>query len=432
VLAVFLAGAPASAATRRVPEDFATIQAAIDASAPGDRVVVGSGTWVENVDFGGKQVDLESANGPLVTIIQSRGGNAIRIGPGGALVGFSVTGATAAFGAAIEVNGAGTRIAGNIIRDNIQEPGGFGAGIGGNNASPVIDGNLFLRNNCDSQFLSGVVAFVNVSSPVIVNNVFEDNLCRALNFTLPSEAAPRVLNNTIVRNLVGIHVDRRIGVANQIYRNNILSGNGIGLEVVFGTEANNPVWQHNLVHGNATDFDGILDPTGTVGNIRADPRFVNGAGSDYHLLPGSPAIDAGTVALAPAHDFDGNARPRDGNGDGTSEVDIGAFEAGRAIIVSPPSGVYIRTQQVDLVILAEGPGRIVGGAVTVDGADVTGFIASCAIPGQLVPSGVTFRCPGVPVSLLGPGLHTLRVRLDFEDGSTGSRNVEWEVRDTRE
>jgi hypothetical protein len=36
------------------------------------------------------------------------------------------------------------------------------------------------------------------------------------------------------------------------------------------------------------------------------------------------------------------------------------------------------------------------------------------------------------MSLLGPGLHTLRVRLDFEDGSTGSRTVEWEVRDTRE
>jgi len=55
-----------------------------------------------------------------------------------------------------------------------------------------------------------------------------------------------------------------------------------------------------------------------------------GAGSrppaDFHLTPHSPAIDAGTNSdLAPV-DIDGNPRPVDGNGDGTSVVDIGAYE----------------------------------------------------------------------------------------------------------
>jgi hypothetical protein len=47
---------------------------------------------------------------------------------------------------------------------------------------------------------------------------------------------------------------------------------------------------------------------------------------DAHLLPGSPAIDAGTSQGAPTVDFDSNPRPLDGDSDGTPEVDIGADE----------------------------------------------------------------------------------------------------------
>jgi hypothetical protein len=333
----------ASAATRRVPEDVPTIQAALDASASGDRVIVGPGTWAENLDFGGKNVTLESANGPAVTIIQAPGGIAVSIGPDGALVGFTVTGADTAFDTLIEVNGAGTRIARNVIRDNRQDFGELGAGIRGNGASPVIDGNVFRGHNCDSQFLSGVVAFVNVSSPVIVNNVCEDNSCRAINMTLPSEAAPRVINNTIILNLVGIRVDRRIGTASQIHRNNIEVANTVGLQVDFGSEGENPVWQHNLVHANETDYSGLVDPTGTDGNLSADPQFVDVVAGDYRLEPGSPAIDAGALVLVPPTDFDGVPRSRDGNGDGVDVFDIGAFEAGRAITISPrPAPTFAR------------------------------------------------------------------------------------------
>ena len=41
---------------------------------------------------------------------------------------------------------------------------------------------------------------------------------------------------------------------------------------------------------------------------------------DYHLQPGSPAIDRGSTAGAPTKDYDGVARPQ-GAG-----IDIGAFE----------------------------------------------------------------------------------------------------------
>lgn len=51
-----------------------------------------------------------------------------------------------------------------------------------------------------------------------------------------------------------------------------------------------------------------------------DPRFVNAAAGDYHLLDGSPAIDKGTASQAPLFDFSDASRPQ-GLG-----YDIGAYE----------------------------------------------------------------------------------------------------------
>jgi len=79
------------------------------------------------------------------------------------------------------------------------------------------------------------------------------------------------------------------------------------------------VWTNNLVFGNTTDYSAsISDPTGTDLNIAVDPSFVDQAGGNYHLLPGSPAIGAGSPTGAPATDFDGVARG--------ASIDIGAFE----------------------------------------------------------------------------------------------------------
>lgn len=319
VLVVALPSAVSGAATElRVPGDFPTIQAALDAAMPGDTILVDPGTYTENLQFNGKNVRLESTGGPGATTIQGVGGTTVDIGPGGAIVGFTVTGGTATFGAGMSVNGAGTVIAGNVFDGNQQGGGGFGAAIGGNNSSPVIQQNVFQNNSCDGQFLSGVVSFVNTSSPRIVNNIFQDNPCRAVNMTLPAGSLPEVINNTIVRNASGVRVDRRISTNQQVYRNNLIVGNQIGLEVDFGVESFNPTWENNLVFNNGTDYRGIADQTGQNGNISADPLLVDFVNGDYHLQTGSPAIGTGSTQGAPEVDFDGVLR---GN-----SIDIGAFQ----------------------------------------------------------------------------------------------------------
>ena len=60
-----------------------------------------------------------------------------------------------------------------------------------------------------------------------------------------------------------------------------------------------------------------------AGNMVKDPLFILpawGRTGDYHLQPGSPAIDAGTATGAPTVDLEGNPRPA-----GTG-YDIGAYE----------------------------------------------------------------------------------------------------------
>jgi hypothetical protein len=83
-----------------------------------------------------------------------------------------------------------------------------------------------------------------------------------------------------------------------------------------------------------------------VGNLDADPLFVDPLNGDYRLLPGSPSIDAGDNLAVPLDlwtDLDGKFRFIDGTGAGLGprllpRVDLGAFEFGS----NPPRKVRQR------------------------------------------------------------------------------------------
>ncbi len=89
-----------------------------------------------------------------------------------------------------------------------------------------------------------------------------------------------------------------------------------------------------------------------------DSGFVNGAGADYRLRPDSILVDAGNpVPPTSESDFRGLPRVRDGNADGISVADIGAFEYQRV----PPNPAFSFTPAVPLF----------GDLVSFDGSDTS-------------------------------------------------------------
>jgi hypothetical protein len=65
-----------AAGTIRVPGDHPTIQAAVDAAQPGDRVIIGPGTYREAIRMTRKAIILEGEKGPSRTVVDATDLNA--------------------------------------------------------------------------------------------------------------------------------------------------------------------------------------------------------------------------------------------------------------------------------------------------------------------------------------------------------------------
>jgi hypothetical protein len=87
-----------------------------------------------------------------------------------------------------------------------------------------------------------------------------------------------------------------------LFQNVIFASHAVGLGVGQGF----------VVVNNALFYDNGQPTLGAIASesdrVTGDPMFVNPAAGDYHLLPGSAAIDHGTDAGMGA-DYDGDARP---------------------------------------------------------------------------------------------------------------------------
>ncbi len=295
-----------------VPDNYATIQEAIDAAVDGDTVIVRPGVYREHLNFLGKEISVISEAGRDSTFIES----AVFQMPlvifisqedtGSVLDGFTLRYAQ-------DADGIGCRGSSPTIRNcdigYCLEFGRGGRAIACRDSSPRILGNR-VHHNATQGRDAGVTLYghrVGRRAEIAFNDFFNNfggaiiayapthlsihhNLIRgnfgnglaAIELGSPSSASHhKIYANTI---LDGYHGLRMVDRAGDSVFNNILAGHyGAGFK---GTPSAT-YFDYNDIWDN--DSGNTASPNG----LSADPLFNNAAMGDFSLTPGSPCVDAG-------------------------------------------------------------------------------------------------------------------------------------------
>jgi len=329
-------------------------------------VLVAPGTYLERIDFIGKNIVVTSEwmNTPhdctaiLNTIIDAGGvGSVVTMANGeteaAICQGFTLTGGHGTqhqigtcdyqVGGGVFLYGVSGTIKKNRIIDNYTMDGGAGLFIDEGvppGAAPQILENTIVENTTGVVGCGGGILCMNVNDGKIEWNYVENNtahsgggislkhttisVCRNIihhntatgdggGVRIYSQANPELINNTISHNttlaMAGGGIIVMDGSA-PVIMNNIISyvTNGCGI-VVWGISS--PQLSYNLFHSNTGGNYFMVSPG--VGDLTGDPHFVGGTPYDYHLAD----------SLSAAYNA-GNPDPAYNDPDGTRN-DCGAF-----------------------------------------------------------------------------------------------------------
>ncbi len=315
---------------------YTSIQEAINDSVGGDLVSVHDGTYMENINFNGKDITVKSINGAASTAID---GNAIgsvvafRSAAGntsyGVLNGFTITNGLASNGGGIVCpSDTEPTITNCIISGNKCYWGG--GGIDCLSGSPSIT-NCTITNN--SATLGGGIRCYG-SSATITNCIISGNLVKVSSSGIKGQGG-------------GIYCfNSSLTITNCTISNNTSDGNGGGIYCSFSspTAVNSILWGNTAKSGNEIylDTNGSIDITYSdiqggyagINNIDCKPLFL--CGSDYHLVGSSPCINSGdnNATNLPLMDKDGQPRIIHGT------VDMGAYEYTGEIVDYDATGTW--------------------------------------------------------------------------------------------
>jgi len=218
----------------------------------------------------------------------------------------------------------------------------------------TVDGGYKIEKNTFSYPRSTNGVYVELSNasandPIVIkNNIFNhaDVAIAGSNFVY-------VLNNIFYKGGVGVHwlEANRLSASNNKILNNIIyvrTASNESHSPLFIVQdppapykAENNISDYNIFvepQGNNSTFGGTFswESPYTFADWQVkgydlhsrfiDPMLRNPQNGDFTPLAGSPVIDAGTNISYVTDDRQGNTRPKDGDGDGVSTIDIGAFE----------------------------------------------------------------------------------------------------------
>jgi hypothetical protein len=274
---------PAGTCGGRTP-CFTEIQAGIDAAAGGDAVVVGPGTYVENINFGGKDISVVAERGPLATVIDGGAADAVVTfasgeGPSSALIGFTVQNGFADQGGGISIDHASPTLLANIIARNRSCNGGGGIGIFF--GSPLIAWNRIVGNlqgGCPFGIGGGGISARTASEPAILGNVISANSAGdGGGISLFDTRTPIIFNNLIDLNTAsstgGAISIRNVSsadiVQNLIVFNGAPRGGGIAAQATLGAAdvlASNTIAYNASPQGSGFYIDGLFMAETTLVN----------------------------------------------------------------------------------------------------------------------------------------------------------------------
>jgi len=202
-------GAPINALL--VPSEYATIQAAIDSAADGDMILVADGTYVENINFGGKNLKLVGANQETTIIDGDNAGTVVTFENGenstAILSGFTITNGNGSGIEGYEGRGGGVFCINSsptlkdlTVNGNQAETSGAGLWFGYSN-SQLVD--LIISNNVAAGDLgAGGGISINYNSDLTLTNmlVIGNEAAYGAGIELWSYSNPLLNSVTIVGN----------------------------------------------------------------------------------------------------------------------------------------------------------------------------------------------------------------------------------------
>ncbi len=300
-------------------DPYCSIQTAIDNAVDLDEIVVAPGTYNEVIDFLGKAITVRSSGGAAVTTITGTGlfGSVVSCtsgeGPSTVLEGFTITG------------GRGT------ICGFFSTCGGGMFNLG---SSPTVIACIFIGNSASGSGGAGGVGlgggmFNNGSTPTVTNCTFTGNSAEFGGGMYNGFSSPTVTNCTFTEN-------------SAVKSGGAVPGRGGGMSNGGGspTVINCVLWdnfpdQISSTPETTVSFSDVQGGWPGIGNIDANPLFVDLGNGDLRLSSGSPCIDAADNTAVPEDittDLDGKPRfvddpdtPDTGNGE-PPIVDMGAYE----------------------------------------------------------------------------------------------------------
>ena len=310
-----------------VPADHSTIQAAINASSPGDTILVQTGTYSGNINFNGKAITvgslfLTTGDDSYIsqTIIDAAGsGRCVKFNSNetnsSVLTGFKLINGSEYYGAGIYCYQGASPTISDLIITNCD--GFTGDSYGGaiaimSNSEPVCSnltitncsanegGAIYFHDNGDATLsdciFSGCTSAhggalqISYSDPVIDHTLFHDN-------NSPFGGAVYVYNYSTPEFINCTFSDNQSDYGGAFYCHDLGGQPTITNCILWGDNSTYEIFATSSYYAPVVTYSDVEGGTGQswfgTGCIDTDPLFVDEANDDYHLTGTSPCINTG-------------------------------------------------------------------------------------------------------------------------------------------